>query len=103
MAERDSLLLGLSGIRSGWDQVSDVFRSDRDFPASALSLLSGEPEFQVVSYGMLLRHISCHGFIRPADNSVWVRLPDRTAHHPAALSATRWCTFVGHSCAFLFV
>src|SRR5207245_7065637 len=54
----------------------------------ALPELSGEPEFQGLLCGLLLRDVSCHRLVRAANHSLRLRVPGRSLDHPAALSPT---------------
>ena len=89
VAERSSLLFGLSGIRSRRHQVSDVFPSELQFSWLLLYLCYQESRnFKASVTVCYYATFPGDGFVRSADNSVRILLSGRAADHHAALPAT---------------
>src|SRR5689334_19470448 len=62
VAERDSLLSGLSGIWTGGTEIAHLPPAQYHFPFAALPLLSGEPELQGLGCRLLFCNLPGYGF-----------------------------------------
>src|SRR5262245_36476266 len=103
MAGRNSFLSVLAGRRPTGNL--DGLGSPRvgNFLRPFISLLPVQPEHQVVVYRVLVLRFSRSSWIWTTNDSVWIRLYDRSANHSRALSLGRTRPTMVAAAAVLFV
>src|SRR6266481_3961636 len=101
MAGGATLLFRMASAGPARNRCAVGCRSELDFSWRPVSFLPGMRQLQSGSPSFVVRYFPGQGFLRPAHDSVWLRLPGGAADRASALPAERSRSAVADSAPFL--